>query len=146
MLKVVIDYPQKEEEKMTDKKETNIVSAPPPEAKSIKLGGPKTEVKKETEEKKEPARVEGVEFKEEDLVAEAIRMINTAMERSRKNKFKRSGFTYQELEFLLKIVNITNTKVMQMNQLVGIYSSRDQKLRQKILEVAELVQLKIKLV
>ena len=125
---------------MTEKKKNEQQGSvvPPEHAKTLDLGVSSETVDKEPEQK--PV------FKEEDLVLEGSRILVKAMERCRRNKFKKTGFTYQELEFLLKIVNLTNTKVTQMNQVLNVYSERDTKLRQKLLEMAELVQLRITLV
>ena len=114
---------------------------PPPPGNPVKISASASKESTGVEVKED----DKIELPDIDLIERAAEMLSSRINKSRSCAFEDSIFTYHELEFLLKIVNLSKARTVQVGKVLTVYSERDSKARQKVVELAELLNLKLRI-
>lgn len=93
----------------------------------------------------EKSQTPELNFPNEDMINEAIRLISEALTASRSSGFSKKSFTFQDLNFILNILNYSKQQVVRSKKAIEVYSERDSKAKQRLLETMELLNFKVNL-
>jgi hypothetical protein len=116
---------------------------PPPPGKPITKVTVESTTGPDIPEKSEEPKEEELNFANEDMINEAIRIVNEALIESRKDKFAPKELSFHELNFINNLLGYSKTQIIRTKQIVETYSERDKKAQQSLASLLELMKFKI---